>query len=143
MKLLSNEKELLTSNGNKIILTNYRIQLKDSIWGQSFAIIIFLEDISSIEVKYKSNLLFIALAILSLLFTVYSNNNIGFLISCIFFAIWWFTRKHIIAIAPNGGSVLNFQVEGMNDSVIYDFIDNVSSAKLNRIGELAQSNNIR
>ena len=61
MTLLPNEAKIITSDDEKIILTNHRIQMTDSVWGQSFFICIFLEDISSITIKYKSNIIFIIL----------------------------------------------------------------------------------
>ena len=67
MKLLPNEEKLITSNEDKIVLTNHRIQMTDSFWGQSFTISIFLEDISSIEIKYKSNILLLILGAICVL----------------------------------------------------------------------------
>lgn len=42
MKLRPNEEKLITLKADKIILTNYRIQMTDSALGQSFTISIFL-----------------------------------------------------------------------------------------------------
>lgn len=75
MHLLSEEQEILTSNGNKIILTDRRIQLTDRVWGKSYQITLFLEDISSIENLYKNNIFYLALAIISLLVGVISIGN--------------------------------------------------------------------
>ena len=146
MKLLPNEEKLITSNEDKIILTNHRIQMTDSVWGQSFTISIFLEDISSIEMKYKSNILFIILGVICVLGGVYmggqnggSESMIGGLVlGGIFFALWWFTRKHIISISSDGGASLNFMVQGMGDEKIANFIHNVSLAKQTRVNQLAK-----
>ena len=59
MKLLQNEEKLITSEEDRMILTNYRITKRDEIWGKSYKISIFLEDISSIEVHFKSNIVFL------------------------------------------------------------------------------------
>ena len=143
MKLLTNEEKLITSNNNKIILTNHRIQMKDSFWGQSFTVIIFLEDISSIEIKYKSVILFLILGFICMLggFYLFIENSgiLGFVLSGIFFAFWWFTRKHIVSISSKGGSSLNFMVQGIGDEKINEFIHNVSHAKLTRINQLAKA----
>lgn len=142
MKLLPNELEVVTSNDNKIILTNHRIQMNDSMWGQSFFISIFLEDISSIETKYKSYIFFLILAGISVLggiFGVVSGNEEAFLsliFGGIFFAAWWFTRKHVISISSNGGSSLNFIVQGMGNEQINDFVYKVSLAKQTRVNQL-------
>ena len=141
MKLLPNEEAIISSNEDKIILTNYRIQMTDSAWGQSFSICIFLEDISSIEVKYKSNVLLIILGVICVLGSFYfagqhggSETMVGGLIfGGIFFAAWWFTREHIISISSDGGAVLSFLVSGIGDDKIADFMQKLFLAKLNRV----------
>ena len=118
MKLLPNEERLLTSNEEKVIVTNFRIQMTDKEWGQSFNIGIFLEDISSIEVKYSSHIILILIGIICVLGGFYLGGQhgsgealtIGIVFGGIFFAAWWFTRKHIISISSDGGAALNFQI---------------------------------
>jgi hypothetical protein len=144
MKLLPNEEQLLTSNEDKIILTNFRIQMTDKEWGQSFNISIFLEDISSIEVKYRSHIILIVLGIICVLGGFYmggqhGGSNVmttGIVLGGIFFAAWWFTRRHIISISSDGGSSLNFLVTGMGEDTITNFIYKLSLAKFNRINQL-------
>jgi hypothetical protein len=144
MKLLPNEEMLITSNENKIILTNHRIQMTNSVWGQSFTVSIFLEKISSIEIKYKSNILLIILGAICVLGGFYiagrgGEGMIGGLIFGGFFlAIWWFTRQHIISISSDGGASLNFVMKGMGDEEINDFVHNVSLAKQTRVNQLAK-----
>ena len=141
MKLLPNEEKLITSNEDKIVLTNHRIQMTDSFWGQSFTISIFLEDISSIEIKYKSNILLLilgAICVLGGFYMGFKGMPLGLVLGGIFFAVWWFTRKHIISISSDGGSSLNFMVQGMGDEKINDFVHNVSVAKQTRVNQLAK-----
>lgn len=146
MKLLPNEEKLITSNEDKIILTNHRIQMTDSVWGQSFTVSIFLEDISSIEIKYKSNILLLILGAICVLGGFYvggQGSGIegmlgGIVLGGIFFAVWWFTPKHIISISSDGGASLNFMVKGMGDDKINDFVHNVSLAKQTRVNQLAK-----
>lgn len=144
MKLLPDEEKILSSNADKIILTNHRIQLSDNIWGYSFTICIFLENISSIEIKYKSYSLFIYLGTIFLFLGPIefcfkydiSKLFIKFLVACVFYAIWWYTRRKIVSISSNGGSALNFLVQGMSNDTIHNFIHKVSAAKHNRINKL-------
>lgn len=143
MKLLPNEEKLITSNSEKIILTNHRIQMTESVWGQSFTISIFLENISSFEIKYKNNILFFILGLICLGGGIFmagqevSEGLIGGLVlGSIFFALWRGTRKHIISISSDGGASLNFIVQGMSDDAIADFIHKVSVAKQTRVNQL-------
>ncbi len=62
MQHLPDEEILVTSNQDTIVLTNQRIHMSDKQWGRTYQITIFLENISSIEVLYKSNPLFIIIA---------------------------------------------------------------------------------
>jgi len=136
MNLLPNEEKLITSDNNNIVLTNYRIQMTDSEWGQSFSISIFLENISSIEIKYKSSIILLILGAISAIASIYLKNPEGFIICAILFAAYWFTRKHIISISSDGGSSLTFLVQGMDDEKINDFVHNVSLAKQTRVNQL-------
>lgn len=142
MKLLPNEEKLITSNGEKVILTNHRIQMDDSSWGKSFTISIFLEDISSIEIKYKSNLIFIILGVPFILAGVVLSKiagemfGLGLVIGLILIALWFFSRKHVISISSNGGSVMNFLIKGMSDENVAEFVYNVSQAKQTRVNLL-------
>ena len=143
MKFLQNEEEIISSNADKIVLTNQRIMMKDEVWGKSFKISIFLEDISSIETHYKSNVLFLiigailALAGLSMSATHGGGQMAvgGLVVGGICIAIWWFSRKHLVTISSDGGSHLNFVVEQMSDDKIEDFITNVQEAKLKRVNQ--------
>ena len=141
MNLLPNEEKLVSSNEDKIILTNHRIHLTDSVWGQSFTISIFLEDISSIEIKYKSTILFIILGVLCILGGFYASAQGGsflggIFLGGIFLALWWFTRKHVVSVSSNGGSSLNFIVQGMADEKISDFVHKISVAKQTRVNQI-------
>ncbi len=144
MTLLPNEENLVTSNGNKLILTTHRIQLRDSDWGNSYSIVIFLEDISSIETRYKNNVVFLILGCGGILLGIYLSSqtyngaslNVGFIAGVIFLLGWFFLRRHVISISSNGGSSLNFEVGQMSKDQIETFTDNVQSAKLKRLNQL-------
>src|SRR5690349_12164197 len=109
MMLLSNEEELVSSNGGKIILTNQRIHQDDRAWGNAYSITIFLEDISSIEMRYSSNMMFLILGIIAALFCSYSFMSdsdgapagISLIATLGFFVLYWISRKHIVSITSH------------------------------------------
>jgi hypothetical protein len=143
MKLLPGENKLITSDNDRMILTNYRITKRDEIWGKSYKISIFLEDISSIEVHFKSHIVLLIIGVLMLLAGLGMSIEAGPIVSVgsivvggIFIAIWWFSRKHIVSISSDGGSTLNILAKGMSDSKIDDFITSVQEAKLKRMSQL-------
>lgn len=145
MKLLPNEENLFTSTAGNLILTSHRIQMTDRAWGQSFTISIFLEDISSIEIKYKSHIFLLILGAIFFIGSLLSVGEagsgimaVGLIQSLIFLAIWWFTRKNVISISSDGGASLNFKVQGVDDEDINDFVYKVSLAKQIRVNQLCK-----
>ena len=146
MQLLPNEERLVSSNQDKVVLTNQRINLSDKEWGRSYQITIFLENISSIENLYKSNVIFVLLAAVSFLVGIMTLSEVrgdngtltfGSFVAAIFFLILWFSsRRHVVTIASNGGGKLNFTVDGMTAGQVEDFIDKVQAAQAKRITDL-------
>ncbi len=137
MKLLQNEKTNLSSNDDKINLSDHRIHMKVKDWGFDYSIGIFLEDISSIEEKYENNLILLIGGILSIIggtFYGFIENLSGFLflglfIGLVLLSFWWFSRQHIVSISSNGGAKLNFSIQGFDAEKVDDFVWKVSKAK--------------
>lgn len=146
MSLLQNEKEIILSNDNKVVLTNYRISMKYSSWANKYYISIFLEDVSSVENKNSSNFYYIIYSLFSLFISFLLDFSyikyyeyikyIGFFMAFVFFYNWWLSRKKIISISSNGGSKLEFDVNSMTDKSVEDFIYEVLNAKQIRINQL-------
>lgn len=141
MKLLPNERKIVSSNGDTIVLTDHRIWMTDTEFGQSYSIGIFLEHISSIEIKYKSNVRLLFLAGIALIGGCFGQaiiqpNNFfvfGLIVAVICVGIWWYTRKHVVSIQPDGGVSLDFMVQGMRDEQINDFVHKVFEAQQARM----------
>ena len=145
MKLLTNEQTITSSNRNYVVLTNLRIHNESKEWGHSYSNTLFLEDISSIEIKYNSSILLLILGALSLLAWGYqlmnggSQTEIGMsilFIAVVSLLIYWFSRKHVIAITPNGGKPIMLLIARIGSEQILDFVDKLQDAKANRIKEL-------
>jgi hypothetical protein len=142
MQLLSDEEILVSSNQDKIILTNQRIHQSDKQWGRSYQITLFLENISSIEALYKSNLILLVLAVVTFLAGLFAPAegymNDGtirfgcFMFSIIFLAFWFYSKQQTVTIASNGGSKLNINVEKMSSASVVEFVDKVMAAKAER-----------
>jgi hypothetical protein len=144
MRLLPNEEELCIVNDSKFVLSNYRIEMRKKDWGESIMISIFLEDISSIQIKYTSIIAFLILGIFCILAGLYRGMYLdksgemigGLIIGVIFFIIWAISRKHVISIFPNGGSPMIIDISGMSDDKISDLMHKVSLAKQTRVNQL-------
>mgnify|MGYP001547294151 FL=1 len=101
MNLLSNESILVKSNDDTIILTNLRIHMTSKKWGRSYQTTIFLEDISSIENVFKSNLSYLVFAIIAFFAGVFyyiENRDLilysymGLILGGIFLSLWLSNR---------------------------------------------------
>ncbi|SRX54805.1 hypothetical protein [Aequorivita sp. CIP111184] len=144
MKLLPNEEQLLISKNKKMILTNHRVQMVESEWGQSSSITIFLEDISSIETKFKNDIWLLILAPLIILSGFFLGDFYigeiatlaGITLGVLCLGIWWATRKRLISISSNGGSQLNFAPRGMDIDKINDLVQAILIAKQARVDQL-------
>ncbi len=69
----------------------------------------------------------------------YSNNGQGamfFIIATVLFLLYWFTRRHVISITPDGGKAINFVVSSMSTEQIEDFVNKVQLAKVHRISQI-------
>jgi hypothetical protein len=141
MKLLPNEQKLITSNNDKVILTDHRIYMTEKEWGQSYSNSIFLEDVRSIETKYKSYIMFIILGVLFFLASIFFAGQtksgglflFGIIICIVFFGTWMLTRKHVISITSVNGTSLNILVKSMSEDAINNFVYRVSLAKQERL----------
>ncbi len=141
MYLLPNEEELVSSNGDKIILTDQRIVMNYKVWGKTNHIAIFLEDISSVENIYRNNLYYLGLALCCLFLAMLTSSNfqnptwLYFFLTfgTIFFLLWISSRRHLIVISSKGGNALKFEVDGMADQEVAEFVYKVQVAKQQRI----------
>jgi hypothetical protein len=58
---------------------------------------------------------------------------LGLILGLILLAFWWFSRQHIVSISSNGGSKLNFSIQGFETEKEEDFVWKVSQAKVERL----------
>lgn len=146
MKLLTNEQEITSSNENKIVLTNYRVTLNERYGGVDTTIIIFLENISSLEMHKKTNPLFLLLGILGLIIGIFLSFNGEFrgapivafslIAGLVFLGLYWFSRRHLVSIKSNGGTALEFEIAKMSQVDVEEFLFKVQEAKLQRANSL-------
>ena len=135
MTLLRDEVKL-DSLTDSVLLTNYRIMEEH---GDKYKFSIFLEKISSIEMRYKSKLLLLILGIIVGIAGMMGMSMEGpgagapLLLVGIFLVIAFFlTRKHVITVSPDGGKNLDIEVTGISSERVEQFLTNVQAAKLDK-----------
>ena len=132
--------EILTqSNDKTITLTNFRIRYYESKFGNAGLVSIHLPKVSSIEMKYKSNLSFLYLGgflIAAGIFIGLTNSYggeepmlLGTGVGAFLVLIYWLTRRHVVSISSDGGAKINFQTKGMKNEDHVNFINKIEAAK--------------
>ncbi len=151
MTLLTNEELLFSSEGSDIILTNQRLQFTESEWGYAHRTIVFLENISSVEVRFQSNVWLIAFSVILAFSGMFMHNSqdltseshngwliLGFGSSIFTLVLWWFTRKRILTIYSFGGQAMSVEIQKFGDRVIEDFLQKLFQAKVNRSNSMGR-----
>lgn len=130
----------MTDKGDSLMLTDHRIQINryDGYIG------IFLENIASVETKYKHYPVLLVLAVVAFIGSGTllprsaegAQMAIGLGLPAILVAAWWFSRTHIVSICSQGGATLDFVVERVGKSQINEFIYKLWHAKQARTNQL-------
>lgn len=139
MKLLPNEEIITSLYIDKLTVTNQRVIFKNIEWGQSSSFSVFLENISTIETKYKHYPILILLAIIFIFGGFIVGNDTvaaGIVLGLISIFIWFSTRKFTICISSNGGSSININIGDEPEDAVNNLLFSISNAKLSRINQL-------
>ncbi len=145
MQLQPDEQTLLATNNAMVVLTTRRISGTFKDWGHAHTTFIYLEDISSIQTVYRSNVILVGLSVLCGVFALFSLSKTGAIegsfvgslaIAVILLLYWWFSQRRVIFIYPNGGKPLEIAVNDMNETQINDFLEKLQLAKTQRVHEL-------
>ena len=131
MKLMNDEKKILESDKGQLVLTSHRVRFDASTAGQRKIVSIMLDELCSCELNYKSHIILILLAALSVLFGFVGGSHaiVAGIIGAIVFAIVYFlTRKQMLSLS-SAGAVINVEAKGMKPKDVKDFIDAVELAK--------------
>ena len=119
-------------------MTTHRIAYEYKEWGSSYYQSIMLEDITSCENSYSSQIWLLILGGLSAVggLIAATNNNTesfgaGMLIALVFAALYWFTRRNVIIIGSPSTKML-VSVKGMQSDRILEFINKIELAKHNK-----------
>lgn len=131
MKMLDDEKTILESNNNQLVLTTHRVRFDGkSTTGETKIVSIMLDELCSCELTVKSYFILLLLAAISIIYAFTANGALltGILGAILFGAAFWFTRKQTLSLSSAAASI-DVIVKGMNITEIREFIDSVESTK--------------
>lgn len=142
--LLSGEEILTESNDKTITLTNYRIRYYETRFGHASLASIHLDKLSAIEMKYKSNLLFLYLGVLAIIagfIVAIADEHVGDLLigiipGIVLFVFYWLTKHHVVHLSSDSGVKIEFKTKGMKNETIVAFINQIEQARQNYIQKL-------
>lgn len=149
MQLQPGENIILSSNSNSIVLTNIRIYAELREWGYYQKTYIFLEDVSSVKMISQNILLLVIIAALCAVYAVFNFMSMGEFtrqsiaglgMAVLFLLAWWFSRRRIISVHPNGGKPIEFSANLMREEAAEDFLEKLQLAKTERLHMLYKTN---
>lgn len=121
MKLMTDEKILLESNDNELVLTTHRVRLTSESFGHARIISIMLDELASCAITRISHPIFLVLAgicfVGGALIAVNGRGNEGALIGGIVLAvilvvIYLLNRQQVLALA-SAGATIQVNTQGM------------------------------
>lgn len=136
-------------SGNGLIrLTNYKIRYVSKSFGRARIVSIMLNEVSAIEVYFRSfipalivGVLFLLAALLIAADSPRSQSPLGLAVVGLVFIVYYFlSRKHVVSIVARGKRSIDFESRGLNTEAIMRFVDKVEKAKQEYEQELGSSN---
>lgn len=134
MKLLPSEEIISKSESGILILTTYRLRYAEKGEHSSDFSSVMLESISSVEVKYLSQPIYLVLGVIFTLggFSLMQQGEEFGIVSIAIglgFGIGFFlSRRHSLVITANGGEKISFQTRGMKKEKIQDIVYQMEEA---------------
>ena len=138
ISLLPNERVVMASDQDTLILTNMRVRLNDRT-GNERLVTIVLDAVASCSFATQSQPYLIVFAILAILgaLALRGNTQIAlFAIGAISIGSYWATRRPVLSITSSGGTEIAVPTKSMPRAAVIEFIDAVEKEKLSFLARL-------
>jgi len=130
---MNQENVILESDTGEFLLTDRKVRFTIKRWGQLNITSILLKNITSIQIKYKSNPILIALGIICIAIGVISGTKLGFItgiiMGIILLFIYYRSVNRAIKISSASSSIL-LPIKNLDDDEAINFIDKVENTTL-------------
>ncbi len=132
MNLLPNEKVLLRSDEEDLVLTTHRVRYQAKAWRNVEIRSIMLDELASCALTRSKNTMFLVAAALSLIFgdAVIAAGS-GKVLAALLVLAYFTNRRQILALA-SAGTRISFDIEGMAPETVVQFIERAEAAKNSR-----------
>lgn len=145
--LFEGEELLESTKKDPLVLTTHRVYYKEGSAMNGYFISMNLENISSVEVKTSSkftlliySFFFGAVALVTYVEGLGMYAFIALIAAVVFGAIYFTSRRKVMLICSDGGSVMTIPVNGLTNAAISQYLDVISLAKNNRLNTLYNLN---
>jgi hypothetical protein len=139
MKLMDDEKVVIETDRNLLVLTTHRLRYDAESIGSGELASIMLEQVASCSLLRKTRPLYMAVAVLFLLSSLYLLNKGGntyippLVIAVIFILLYYMSARKVLEISSSGGKAIYANVGGMDKERIVELIDTIESSKAKRL----------
>ncbi|MCU7927220.1 MAG: hypothetical protein KZQ97_12360 [Candidatus Thiodiazotropha sp. (ex Dulcina madagascariensis)] len=120
MKVMNDERKILESDKGQLVLTSHRLRFDASTAGQRKIVSIMLDELCSCELNYKSHIILILLAVLSVIFSFVGGSDAiaaGIIGEIVFAVAYFLTRKQMLSLS-SAGAAINVEAKGMKSEDI-------------------------
>lgn len=135
MDLMQGEKMLLESDNGELVLTSHRVRYENNRMAYGRITSIMLDSLTSCEIAYVNQPLWLFLAAIIALLTLSQMNDIngssfmgGMLIAAFFVGVYSLTRRQALSLASPSASI-KVNISGMSTETAKRFIDTAEKAK--------------
>ena len=132
---LANEQTILTSDGNKLVVTSHRVRYVEYSRGTSQFTSMMLDAVVSCRITHTSRPWLLALALLALLFAITRPQNddgvpqiVGYVLAALFVAAYFGTRRQVLEIA-SAAARINVLVRGMTLEKTTEIVTAIEDAR--------------
>jgi hypothetical protein len=142
MNYFTDEKMLIESDNNVLVLTTHRVRYdaigKGSGWADRTELVsIMLEELSSCAITRTSYplLLLLALAGLVLAILVEGGSIVGIALAVLFAGGFFLSQRQVLLLTSSGGGKIQINTANMSLQAVREFVDEIESAKNQRFIE--------
>lgn len=139
MNLLPNEKIIIESDNNTLILTTHRVRYdaigKGGGWADRTELVsIMLEELASCAITRISYPMLLLLALVGLLLAVLVEDRaiVGIAIAVLFAGGFFMSQRQVLLLTSTGGGKIQINTGNMTLQAVREFIDEVEKAKNER-----------
>jgi hypothetical protein len=139
MNYFSNEKVLVESDNNTLVLTTHRVRYdaigKGGGWADRTELVsIMLEELASCAITRTSYPVLLLLALVGLVLAILVEDRaiVGIALAVLFAGGFFLSQRQVLLLTSKGGGKIQINTGGMSLQAVRDFVDEIESAKNQR-----------